>query len=71
MKANIMASYVSDELSNKVKCLHNALLDAQDIISKLQIENNRLQDALISLACLNNKDYILNNEAVDESVHTV
>lgn len=57
-------SYIADELANKVKHLHNALLEAENIISTLETENQRLQDVLIGLASENNKDLVLDSEAV-------
>lgn len=71
MKKNNMTGYISDELANKVKYLHIALSQAQSIISKLEKENNRLHDVLIGLASENNKGYVLDSEAFDESVYTV
>lgn len=71
MKKNIMNTYVSDELANKVKYLHIALSQAQNIISKLEKENNRLHDVLISLTSENNNGYVLDSEAFDESVCTL
>lgn len=71
MKKNTMNSYVADELSYKVKCLNIALSQAQNIISKLEKENNRLHDVLISLTSENNNGYVLDSEAFDESVCTV
>lgn len=71
MTKNNMAGYVTDELVNKVKYLHIALSQAQNIISKLEKENNRLHDVLVSFASTNNEGYILDSEAFDESVYTV
>lgn len=71
MKKNSMTSYVADELAHKVKCLHVALSQAQNIISRLEKENHRLHDVLVSLTSANNEGYILDSEAFDESVYTV
>lgn len=71
MKNKSMNVYVADELAHKVKYLSSALSQAKDIIEKLETENHRLQDALISLASQNNDDYVLDSEAFDESVYTV
>jgi hypothetical protein len=71
MKNQSMNGYVADELAVKVKYLSIALSQAKSIISKLEQENHRLQDVLISLASQNNEDYILDSEAFDESVYTV
>lgn len=59
-----MNSYIADELANKVKYLHFALDQAQNIIDTLQTENFRLKDVLMGLASENNKDLIINNEEV-------
>jgi cell division septum initiation protein DivIVA len=62
VEANMtMNSYVADELSYKVNQLHKALNQAQNIIVRLQEENESLKDALSSLASENNEDYELNN----------
>jgi hypothetical protein len=71
MKNTSMNIYVADELANKVKFLAFALSQAKDIISKLEKENHRLQDALIGLASQNNEDYVFSSETVNESVYTV
>ena len=59
-----MNSYVADELANKVKHLQFALTQAENIINTLEIENHRLKDVLINLASENNKDLVLDSEAV-------
>jgi len=41
---SIMNSFLGDELAHKVKCLSFALEDANSIISKLQEENQALED---------------------------
>jgi hypothetical protein len=64
MVVKSLNSYVADELANKVKHLHRALAEAENIISALEIENQRLQDVLIGLASENNKDLVLDSEAV-------
>jgi len=64
MVVKTMNTYVADELANKVKYLHKALKEAQDIISTLEAENQRLHDVLIGLASENNKDLVLDSEAV-------
>jgi hypothetical protein len=62
VEANMtMSSYVADELSYEVNQLHKALNQAQNIIVRLQEENESLKDALGSLASENNEDYELNN----------
>lgn len=64
MVVRSMNSYIADELANKVKYLNNALSQAQNIISALEVENNRLRDVLINLTSENNKDLVLDSEAV-------
>jgi hypothetical protein len=59
-----MNIYVADELASKVKHLHTALAEAKELIKTLESENNRLQDVLISLASENNKDLVLDSEAI-------
>lgn len=68
---NVMSTYVADELSHKIQYLYRALSQAQDIISKLEQENHRLQDVLIGLASENNEGYVLDSEAFNEPVYTV
>jgi hypothetical protein len=68
---NKMSAYVADELVNRIKHLHKALFQAESIIAKLEQENNRLQDALVSLASENNTGYVLDSEAFNEPVYTV
>jgi len=64
MVVRSMNSYVADELANKVKHLQFALTQAENIINTLEIENHRLKDVLINLASENNKDLVLDSEAV-------
>jgi hypothetical protein len=66
-----MNSYVSDELANKVQHLHSALSQAQNIITTLEKENNRLYDVLVGLTSNEQLGYILNHEVFNESVRTV
>lgn len=66
-----MNSFVADELSHKVKILHSALNQANDIIDSLKIENKRLYDALSGLASINKEDYNYGREIVDESIVSV
>lgn len=60
-KAN---SYIGDELANKVKILSKALYEAENILRVLEQENKHLKDVLINLASENNKDLVLDSEAV-------
>lgn len=64
MVVKTMTSYVADELANKVKYLTLALSQAEHIISQLETENLRLKDVLTSLASEDNKDLVLDSEAV-------
>ena len=64
----IMKNYVADELSNKVYHLQKALQKADEIITTLQQENAKLQDALNNLASPN-KDYVLDSEVWFEPAH--
>lgn len=45
----IMKNFVSDELANKVYHLTMALDQAQEIIKKLDSENENLKQSLVSL----------------------
>lgn len=71
MQSKSMNSYISDELTNKVKHLHAALSQAKNIIAALEEENLRLHDVLISLASEDKSGYVLDSEAFNESVCTV
>jgi hypothetical protein len=64
MVVKSMNSYVADELAYKVKHLQLALTKAENIINALETENDRLKDALISLASENTRDLVLDSEAV-------
>lgn len=57
-------NYVGDELANKVRILAKALDQANELIHKLEIENNNLIDALNNLASLNKEDCVLDSEAI-------
>lgn len=59
-----MNSYIADELAHKVKHLQLALSQAESIIKGLESENKRLRDIFINLVSENNKDLVLDNEAV-------
>lgn len=61
---NSVNYYISDELANKVKVLAKALYQAEQIIHKLEEENQTLNDALNSLASVNKEDCIADHEAV-------
>lgn len=63
--------YMTDTLIDRVKTLQKALNQAENIINTLDSENQRLRDALISLASENHTDYILDSEAFNEPVCSV
>jgi len=71
MVVRTATEYMNDQLANRVKSLQKALNQAEKIMNTLELENQRLKDALSSLASENNKGYILNNEAFNEPVLTV
>jgi hypothetical protein len=71
MVVRTATEYMNDQLANRVKSLQKALNQAEKIMNILELENQRLKDALSSLASENNKGYILNNEAFNEPVLTV
>jgi septal ring factor EnvC (AmiA/AmiB activator) len=71
MVVRTSTEYMNDQLANRVKSLQKALNQAEKIMNTLELENQRLKDALSSLASENNKGYILNNEAFNEPVLTV
>lgn len=48
--------YIADELAIKTRYLHQALDQANEIISTLDSENSRLKDVLANLASKNNED---------------
>lgn len=70
MAINNMNIFIADELANKVKHLHRALDQANNIISKLEIENKRLNDVLNNLTSINNEDYVLDSEAFNEPAYS-
>ncbi len=47
---------ITDELVVKVRYLHKALDQANEIIETLEKENSRLKDVLTNLASLNKQD---------------
>lgn len=61
---NKMNSFVADELANKVRVLSQALSKAEQIIATLEEENDSLKDVLMGLASENNRDLVLDSEAV-------
>lgn len=64
-------SFVADELSYKVNKLYSALDQANCIIDTLKIENQRLYDALNSLASENKQGYEHTIKGFDEQYITV
>jgi hypothetical protein len=71
MVVRTATEYMNDQLANRVKSLQKALNQAEKIMNTLELENQRLKDALNSLASENNKGYDLNSEAFNEPVLTV
>ena len=67
----IMTNYVSDELTNKVYHLTQALNKAERIVSILEEENKNLKDAFNNLASLNKEDYAVSNEDFSEQLYAV
>jgi cell fate (sporulation/competence/biofilm development) regulator YlbF (YheA/YmcA/DUF963 family) len=58
---------ITDELVNKIKYLHKALDQANNIIATLEEENKRLQEILSSLTVLNNKDFMYTPKSIEDS----
>ena len=71
MVVRTVTEYMNDQLANRVKSLQKALNQAEKIMNTLEIENQRLKDALINLASENNSGYILDSEAFNEPMLTV
>jgi hypothetical protein len=71
MVVRTAVEYMNDQLANRVKSLQKALNQAEKIMNTLEIENQRLKDALNNLASENNQGYILDSEAFNEPVFTV
>ena len=63
--------YMNDQLANRVKSLQKALNQAEKIMNTLELENQRLKDALNNLASENTQGYILDSEAFNEPVLTI
>lgn len=51
-----MNNYVGDELANKVRHLHKALIQAEKIIEKLETENEQMRDTLSRMSLFVSKD---------------
>jgi cell division protein FtsB len=71
MVVRTVTEYMNDQLANRVKSLQKALNQAEKIMNTLELENQRLKDALANLASENNQGYILDSEAFNEPVLTV
>jgi cell division protein FtsB len=71
MVVRTITEYMNDQLANRVKSLQKALNQAEKIMNTLELENQRLKDALANLASENNQGYILDSEAFNEPVLTV
>lgn len=65
MVVKSLNEYMLDTMLDRVKELQDALHQAENIIIKLEVENQSLKDALISLAS-NDEGYILDSEAFNE-----
>lgn len=63
--------FMADELLNRIRHLYKALNQAEQIMSKLEQENKRLQDVLNGLTSENNEDHTMSGEAFNGSVCTV
>jgi hypothetical protein len=71
MVVRTATEYMNDQLANRVKSLQKALNQAEKIMNTLEMENQRLKDALANLASENNQGYILDSEAFNEPVLTI
>jgi cell division protein FtsB len=71
MVVRTATEYMNDQLANRVKSLQKALNQAEKIMNTLELENQRLKDALTNLASENNQGYILDSEAFNEPVLTI
>jgi peptidoglycan hydrolase CwlO-like protein len=61
------SNYLMGDLLDRIKYLHTALNQAEQIINSLETENQRLKDALNNLVSKNNEDYTCKSEMVNES----
>ena len=71
MVVRTAVEYMNDRLSDRVATLQKALNQAEKIMNSLEQENQRLKDALNSLASENNEGYILDSEAFNEPMLTI
>ena len=71
MVVRTATEYMNDQLANRVKSLQKALNQAEKIMNTLELENQRLKDALNNLASENTQGYILDSEAFNEPVLTI
>lgn len=60
-----LSDYMTDELTNRVSILQDALNQAERIIMVLEDENQRLKDVLSSLAS-DNEGYMFDSESFNE-----
>jgi len=71
MSPTASSNYLMGDLLDRIKYLHTALNQAEQIINSLETENQRLKDILINLMSEEeNKGYILDSEAFNEPVLT-
>ena len=71
MVVRTATEYMNDQLANRVKSLQKALNQAEKIMNTLELENQRLKDALANLASEHTQGYILDSEAFNEPVLTI
>jgi ABC-type transporter Mla subunit MlaD len=71
MVVKTAVEYINDQLANRVRQLQEALNKAEQIINTLDKENQRLKDALVSLASENNEGYVLHDENFNDPILTV
>jgi cell division protein FtsB len=71
MVVRTATEYMNDQLANRVKSLQKALNQAEKIMNTLELENQRLKDALTNLASENTQGYILDSEAFNEPMLTI
>ena len=67
MVVKTLTEFMNDQLADRVKTLQAALNKAEEIINTLEIENQRLKDALANLASENNEGYALCGESINGS----
>jgi hypothetical protein len=71
MVVKTVTEYMNDQLVSRVSHLQQALNQAEHIMHILEEENQRLKDALVSLASENNEGYVLHDENFNDPILTV